>query len=219
MFKSLVVASSLALSAVSAQAASVTFDFTSPGDDNVEVGNTLVFTDAISGLGVTARALQEGGGFFVFARNLVTDAEGIGVTTNNDGVVNGDPGQLDGDGSSAEGILLDFTEAVRIEQITFGAIGGNDDGSIFADFANDGSSLFSEQEANLDLADNDPYISTFSALVDRLIFGAPGDNDDYYLASITVSQVPVPAAGFLFGSAIGLAGLWRKRKGLQLSGA
>ncbi|MEO0410429.1 MAG: hypothetical protein AAF221_01140 [Pseudomonadota bacterium] len=204
---------SVLLVAGPAQAVSVTtFDFTSAGP-NQTVGQSETFTEG--GLSVEATALWQFGGAYVPIPGVqvVQGPNGLGVTNPNDDAWNGSDGQIDNLGIN-EGLVLDFSREVRVDEIAFGSAGRNDQGTIFVDFAGDNTDDFFQQEASLNLRANNPYTAMFNGLVDRILFGVPGGfnfNDDYYLSSITVTQMPVPAAGVLFGSALGLAGLWRRR--------
>lgn len=205
---------SVFLVAASAQAATTTFNFREPGG-NQTIGQSATFTDVGTGLSVEASALWQFGALYVPIPGVevVQGNRGLGVTNPNDSSWNGNSGQIDNRGIN-EGLVLDFSRDVRVDRIRFRGVEGNDDAAIFVDFAEDNTSLFFQQEASLDLDSNNPYMAMFNGLVDRILFGVPGGfafNDDYYVSSITVTSMPVPAAGVLFGSALGLAGLWRRR--------
>jgi hypothetical protein len=201
-----------AIAALPAQAATYTFDFRNPGAPDTTIGSTARFESGSPAFGVDVYSMQQFGSVFYSARKIVQGSGGLGVTTKWDSAHNGAAGQLDGAGTKAEGLYFDFDHAVRVTEIVFGGVGKNDNASIFADLTNDGTNLFITQEANLYLPANNPYTAMFGSIIDRLLLGAPKWNDDYYVASITVTKMPVPAAGVLFASALGLAGWARRRK-------
>lgn len=211
MLRSLIFAAAL-VAALPAQAATYTFDFRNPGAQDVTIGSTARFESGSPAFGVDVYSMQQFGSIFYGARKIVQGNGGLGVTTKFDGANDGGPGQLDGAGIKAEGLLFDFDHAVRVTEIVFGGVGKNDNASIFADLTGDDSNLFITQESNLYLPANNPYTAMFGSIIDRLLLGAPKWNDDYYVASITVTKMPVPAAGVLFASALGLAGWARRRK-------
>lgn len=224
MLRSMIIAAA-AFIALPAHATTVTFDFRNVGAADALIGSSATFSDAGSGLSVDVFSMEQAGAAFFGARQIVRGDSGLGVFVRGDGAQNGSAGQLDGSGSRAEGLLFRFSAPVRLDSIVFGGVASignvqnNDNGSIFADLDGDGTGFFIQQEANLPLEANNPYMAMFGSLINGLLLGAPAANDDYYVTSLTITQMPVPAAGLLFGSALGLAGLYKRRKAKSVAAA
>ncbi|MEM7570968.1 MAG: hypothetical protein AAF337_14340, partial [Pseudomonadota bacterium] len=181
--------------------------------DGTELGVSQIFSSIGPGNGgvtVTAQAFEELN--ITPARVLIQDTTGIGVTTDNDGSEAGSADQVDGQGSSSEGILFSFSATVTLEEILFGSVGGNDGARVFVDLAGGGTG-FTELTpgASLLIGTDDDAFQLTNALIDRIAIAATDANDDFFVAGFDIAAVPVPAAGVLFASALGLAGLWRRR--------
>jgi hypothetical protein len=166
-----------------ASAQAATFDLTT--GSNTNLGDSFNMTED----GITLTISESYG-----TRRLVQNVNGIGVGPR--GFIL-DSGAIDGLGLN-EFVSLSFSESVLLESITFGGWDGNDDvtftGLSIAGFGGDGGT------------------ATINEIVSAFTLGAVGLNDNFRISSITVSAVPVPAAAWLFGSALlGMIGLRRNR--------
>jgi len=112
--------------------------------------------------------------------------------------------------SAAEDLNFKFvTDSFQAQDLTFGDFKFRDDdhnlfnGSIQVSHAG-GSSIISVIAGVGDLS--------VIGVSDFLIFNdQPGSTDNYYITQATLNVIPVPAAAWLFGSALGLLGWLRKR--------
>ncbi len=136
-------------------------------------------------------------------------------------------------GTAADGTVIidnafNFNNAFGMVDIiymgSFGSIGGNDDGGVFtldlSGFGVDynGTDIAQGPNAGTLVTSADTGAQTFSASWQSTIVGGPFDgNVGYWEMSgsytTATSEVPVPAAVWLFGSGlVGLAGIARRRK-------
>ena len=133
-----------------------------------------------------------------------------------------DSGNLDGDSNFSandpdEGLLFSFDQLVSLDYINFDMFTKqkNDDFNltvdgvlVLLDFnANDTSSLVTNVPGQFD-----EY--NFNSIVgSNFLFWADGDSDSFRIDTLNVSTVPVPAAAWLFGSALlGMFGFSRRKK-------
>jgi hypothetical protein len=188
----------LAVFTFSAQAATITFDFTNVVDNNNPVSEVDV-AGSLAGYSVNVRANTSGN---VSGEVLYQADQGLGVIA-----APGDNNQVDGNGSNDRLIFL-FNRPVRLEQIVFGNVQGNDEVRVNASLA--GVDITPRPANNASPVANTLLFNSLE--IDRAVVIARDNNDDFYVRSITVSEVPVPAAGVLFASALGLAGWARRRK-------
>ncbi|MBK1719688.1 VPLPA-CTERM sorting domain-containing protein [Thiocystis violacea] len=159
---------------------------------------------------------------------------GLGVTNNKDGWRNDDSADhwhtID-NSNGIDYIKLDFSEAVKIEQIvltiwrtdgdmTLG-YGGYSAGNLHID--TDKGYL---QEWTIDLTSDedktiDEILDSQWRIFAQTSCGTGGDpdctNDGFKLKSVTVSAVPIPAAAWLFGSALlGVVGIGYRRREIEV---
>ena len=191
-------------------------DFT---DSNLFLlGNSSVFAGSVDGIGfmLTSSGINRTEVYDGSSTNPGCQAGGVGgqLTCGNDGIGIGNDEITTGQTlnlifntavriTSIE--FLDLYEGVRAEEATVSIDGGISRSVIATGSSGDGG------YANLDflaLVGADQNIE-FTA---RNLYGDDGNND-YALAAITVSAVPVPAAIWLFGTGlIGLIGFSKRRK-------
>jgi hypothetical protein len=124
-------------------------------------------------------------------RQLVQNGQGIGVRGGS-----GDAQAIDGKGVD-EFVDISFDQPVLLESITFGNW-DNNDRVTFVGLAS--RERFGGNSGTVNL----------NELVQSFSMGAIRNRDDFRIASISVSAVPVPATAWLFGSA--LVGLTLRRK-------
>ena len=144
------------------------------------------------------------GGCGAFDRVVQKTASGLGID---------DPaGFPDTDGPDVDGsvgndlITFVFNKVVKFSSALFSQVDGNDDFDIFVDGA-----LVAE---DVGIAGNNPYdLSSFIPSSGTSIsFGADGTFDNFRVASITVSPVPLPAASLLLLTALGGAAMAYRRR-------
>ncbi|MFT6559150.1 PEP-CTERM sorting domain-containing protein [Sneathiella sp.] len=109
--------------------------------------------------------------------------------------------------------VFSFSQDVFLTSVSFNYNSSDDQFAYFFDTDNDGT--LELINASLDANPTDTY--TFAGLLlkagDLFGIGAIGYNDDFKIASVTVSAVPLPPAMALFGAAmVGLGWLSRRRK-------
>lgn len=207
--KNIILGATLALGAAlfSQQASAINFDFTgsNPADavtrSFTEGGLTVDVTAGIfSTFGNPTNIVGLGGTLRQVDQNLL----GLGA----DGPVDG--GQIDGSLGN-DVLVFSFSQAVRIESISFANVDGNDD---FAFGSVDGNSF--TRFVNFQDVTNPILASSFLSLSQRtgdaFGIGAIGTFDNFRVSGIQVTAVPVPAAGLLLGSALLGFGYLRRRR-------
>jgi hypothetical protein len=229
-----VIGASIALLAAGANAA--TLDFTVPSAGFTVSGYTNVSGSDASGA-ITGGEITGEAGFQTIL--LDADAENLNIFINNAGSAGkayfdadsgGKPGGLGScrnlDASaqcvpnSDDNLGLAEDEKIRMDFLL--------DGNIFTD-ATFGDFTFRDNDHNLingQVSVSHDGGSSIIALIDGvgdfsiigrsdfLIFnedGGAGSTSDYYISEANISAVPVPAAVWLFGSALGFLG-WMRRK-------
>lgn len=207
----------------SASAATTTFNF----NGNTSPGGPLNFVSADNNLSLTATAdgQRSDNGQIGFGNPLLGQYNGgLGVCTGTanarfNGGCRGDDHQVDGNNGN-DVVLFDFgSQEVTLESVTLSFIGSNDEFSFsfFDGNANLPASFFSRI-----FLPNSPSLQTYvfgSEWTDSLFgIGANGSTDEFKIRGLGVSyddmsEVPIPAAAFLFGPALlGFLGLRRKAK-------
>lgn len=178
--------------ASSASAASITFDFS--GDDGQQQ-----FIDLVEdGLNVEARGELVDGS----ARDVFQDADGLGVFRGGSENI-----QIDGvNENRRETLNLEFDNLVTLLSATFTKVDSGDEFKLFVD----GTQLISDTEipngGNFDF-------TSFNATGTVLGFSIGDSDDDYFLKSVEVQEVPEPTSilGSLLVSGLG-AMFYKKRK-------
>jgi hypothetical protein len=179
----------------SAMATPVTFDFTN-GLETYDT-SSADFWGSDGTTMLTASATPED------KRNLYLGTAGLGVYAEGD-YANGENYQVDGWGIQ-ESILFTFESNVTLLSATFGHVGSNDDFTLFVNDAEVLQALITPQT---------PYVFENLWISDNFEFKALEKNDDFYIASITVDNAPVPepTTMLLFGTGLlGLVSYNRKR--------
>lgn len=203
------VVASVGIALGASQANAVTFDFT--GSDPAD---SVSKSFTVDGLTVTVTAGTFPSNIFGnpnpsninFNTRLVDqDPNGLGA----DGVPDFD--QVDGSFGN-DVLVFTFSREVFFDEITFGGVDGNDD---FAFGSVTGNSFLRV----VDFQDvvNPTAVSGFTTLAERtgtsFGIGAIGPNDNFTVASISVTPVPLPPALLLLGSAlVGLGVMSRRRR-------
>ncbi len=183
--KRLAVVASVALAGVSAQAATITFDLTG----RTSLGSSMAFHQDGLGLVVSSAHVAPSGA--LIQSGLVSESgSGLGMLANR----KDDTAKLDGKGQK-EVLEFLFSSDVTIKSITFALIKVGSKATGYMD----GMLLgFASVSPNID-------VSALGLHSDYFGIGAKGKDSAFRISSITVSTVPVPAAGLLLLS--GLAGL------------
>lgn len=163
------------------------------------------------GIGVYLRADTSGPGGSLGVRSFVSLSGGSSDGTNLDGGDGTNPNDLD------EGLLFSFDRLVSLDYINFDSF-SNSSGDDF-NLTVDGVSVLVDFNAN----DSDSRVSNVSGQFDEyrfnsivgseFLFWADGNSDSFRIDTLEVSAVPVPAAAWLFGSALlGMFGFSRRKK-------
>lgn len=193
-----------ALIAMPVQAATVTFDFANTVDNTAGAVNTISVDGDVTGYSVTVSSTNNGPDRI--RRRLTQVGSGLGVTNANDTneVVDGNSGN--------EGLLFVFNRRVRIEEILFANVNANDNVRVFFDAAGGAVNYVRDSNPDEFIGTDDDAVQFASVLIDGAAVQAIQNNDNFVVTSVIVSEVPLPAAGVLFGSVLGLAGLYKRRK-------
>lgn len=133
---------------------------------------------------------------------LTFTGNGLGVFGGADAAngADSDP-QIDGRLTLNDLAIFDFGQTVILDEINFNLVGGNDDFVLFV-----GQSLASLTSFTIfDIPGNPGNIFASGAVGRYFGIGAFETNDEFRIKSLTVSEVPIPAALPLFIA--GLAGL------------
>lgn len=132
---------------------------------------------------------------------LTFTGNGLGVFGGSDPNGPDSDRQIDGRFTLNDLAIFDFGEMVILDEIDFNLVGGNDDFVLFA-----GNSLADLTSFTIfDIPGNAGNIFSSGAVGRYFGIGAFETNDEFRIKSLTVSEVPLPAALPLFIA--GLAGL------------
>ena len=182
-----------------------TLDFTNNpyiGSNGVVAGTT--YTVSASGGALSWGQNQDGSSCF----GLACAKDGLGV--NDDEITNGN-----------QQIIIDFGAIVRISSLAFLDLFSSQDGNSRekAMVEYNGGTMFFDALISEKPGGDSGFlsISNLNIITDRLVFSANGNNDnvgsdDYALAAIGVSAVPLPPALLMFGAALGGIGLLRRKR-------
>jgi hypothetical protein len=189
-------AAAMALILSCGAASAATFNFSGNSADSA----SKVFTDG--GVTVTATAGRNGPSGITHLFAAVTQTGpggGLGVRSQGD-----TSGEVDGSGAM-DALVLSFNTFVRLASVTFAFAQADDDWTVYVD---DGSGNF-VQVAD-DSSDNPFY---YSGTFRRIAFQADYLDDDFKVAGMTVTAVPLPAGAWLLLGGFGaLVAMRRKQK-------
>ncbi|MEM6400110.1 MAG: PEP-CTERM sorting domain-containing protein [Cyanobacteria bacterium P01_D01_bin.116] len=192
--KTLYIATAIALTTASAaSAASINFDFSGNG------GQQSSFSQTEDGLGVTATGQTLDGN----SRDVFQDADGFGVFRG--GTENT---QIDGVGvDKRETLNLSFDNVVTLLSATFTKVDSGDEFKLFVD----GTQLVSDTVIPSNPTSFD--FTSLNATGTVLGFTVGDSDDDYFLKSVEVKEVPEPTTilGSLLVTGFG-AMFYKKRK-------
>jgi hypothetical protein len=184
-------------------ASAVVFDFAAVADGDASYGapagesGAASFTFTKGGLSVTATAA---GGFFPY---LDDNKAGLGVCKNLNGSAHCAPAK-DDNITFDESLMLTFDQMVSIDQTTF--VNGRHNPTFNGDFelSIDGGAAMTYALANIFTT---PLIGQTFVFTNLNIGADKDDKKQFYINTMDVTPVPVPAAVWLFGT--GLLGLAR----------
>jgi len=202
MFKKTIVALAataiLSVSAIAAQAAT-TFDFRS------DRSLTASFNMSVDGIDLTVNAgkFTNAGSVSLSGQVFSNSTNGLGLKRNSN-----DPGDIDGRNGN-DVAIFDFGQKVKFESIVFTRWEGNDEYSFFV--GDPLSKINYNFEANTDLSAAN-YINMLFGV------GAKDNNDEFRIASISVTAVPLPSSVLLFGGAL-LGMGWLSRRKMKSAAA
>ncbi len=210
-----------------ANAASFNFNATNLGVPGGAYYNTLATSVDGIGLEIMGLTISNDGAGNISSTTAITGS-GLGIyvsstTSGNLGLRSstGEGNNIDGGSPTDtsdpdEGLLFTFDQAVRLDYINFDSFtsSGDDfnltvDGvSVLVDFnANDVSPLVTNVPSQFDEYNFNNIVGT------EFLFWADGNSDSFRIDTLNVSTVPVPAAAWLFGSALlGMFGFTRRKK-------
>lgn len=209
MKRLLAAAAILVLSSTAAQA-STTFDFTS-GTVAYTSGN---ISYSAGGIGLDVSSGNYTGG------NVVDTSE-IGQI-NGAGLVikswSGDDHEIDGDVYN-DVAVFQFDQNVTLESVSFNFFEGDDDFAFFFDVGNDGSLNLIDGDIDANPLDYYDFTGIYLLNGDLFGIGALAYNDDFKIASVTVSAIPLPAAFPLYAAGMAVLGFmgWRRKRRLATS--
>lgn len=223
MYKKILGAVALAtvMAVGSASAATTSFNF----NGNTAPGGPIDFLSADGNLTLTATANNQTSddGEIGFNNPLLGQySGGLGVcngTANSrySGGCKGDDHQVDGDRGN-DVVIFDFgTQEVTLESVTLSFVGSNDQFSF--SFFDGNSTTPASFFSSIDPTNGSISTYVFNQVWTGSLFGigANDSNDEFKIrglgVSYEVSEIPVPAAAFLFAPALmGFLGLRRKAK-------
>ncbi len=195
------IAGAVALMGLAGAASAATLDFTNGALTSGTIGNR--------GYTVTASV----GGILNGSATVTQGPDGLGVN----GFPDLQPGQIDGSPVfSSEALTVSFTGGtVNLDSYLLGLFDSNDDYTLSVSFAAAPTQTFSfgptsDNPNDIDLAGVTSFTIRASGQF-RFSDGFIG-NDDFTLASVSVSAVPLPAGAGLLLGALGLLGVARRRK-------
>ncbi|MEM9798571.1 MAG: VPLPA-CTERM sorting domain-containing protein [Pseudomonadota bacterium] len=214
MYKNLIAAAAISAVAGTAQAASITFDYTGVGGGAAPTAQTVDgITATVSGLKCAAGGCDPVGVQQWF--------NGLGIKAKN-GWRDHDSHQVDGYNGD-DIVVFAFSEAVRIISASFSYVDPNDDVTLFSV---SGTSVTAGEKGRIGVdgpfsggagngGDTGSY--TFAGLFEgeTFGFGAVDAYDNWKLASVTVESiaaVPLPAAGWMLLAGLGGLAAMRRRR-------
>lgn len=216
MKKILMAAAALMLIGTAAQAAT-TFDFTN-GSRSQTSGTLNYSADGINLAVSSARYYNPSG-----SRPLGAHDYGDIGQSNGNGLYiqwgsNDNTHQIDGSGKD-EVALFQFSQDVKLESVSFNYNSSHDQFAFFFDNNGDGK-LYNNQgdlinsSLNANPTDTYAFLGALLKTGDLFGIGAIASNDDFKIASITVSAVPLPAGLPLYGAGLAVLGFvgWRKKQ-------
>lgn len=205
-----ILAAALATAALAATGAgAATLDFVAEANTNGERGIANGGMLAIAGVNVTFDAGTTGVAYFDKSSPAEVKLGGAGLGVCSTGLTATLQCQTPSDDNVtiSEAVMLTFDSGYNLSGLKFNAEGHHalTSNKLTLLFAVNGGALSSYTFANL-------MTQSFSD-VTSMMFAYGGDKpDQYYVSAMTVSPVPVPAAGFLLIGALGMLGLAQRRK-------
>lgn len=214
MKKILMAAAALMLIGSAAQAAT-TFDFTN--GSRSQTSGTLNYSQDGIDLSVSSSRYYNPNGPAPLG---VYDYGDIGQSNTNGLYIswgsNDNTHEIDGSGKD-EVAVFQFSQDVKFESVSFNYFGGNDDFAFFFDVGDNGSLNLINGSIDANPTDTYNFLGTLLKTGDLFGIGALANNDDFKIASVTVSKlsvVPLPAGLPLYGAGLAVLGFvgWRKKQ-------